>query len=70
MHERNIAQTLYGFLMKTKQKKRNGHACHAIMRKGGAHIETNSMKRQKDRQQTRKQMMAWRDHAPSSLLAA
>ncbi|ARU57768.1 hypothetical protein OLMES_3747 [Oleiphilus messinensis] len=33
--------------MKISSKKRNMHACHPIMRKGGVHEKTNSSKRSK-----------------------
>lgn len=49
--------------MKTRKLQRNGHACHAIMRKGGVHEESKSAKRQKTRKETRALIKAWRDHA-------
>lgn len=53
--------------MKTKKPQRNGHACHAIMRKGGVHEESKSGQRQKARNQTRALAKAWRDHADHSV---
>jgi hypothetical protein len=34
-----------------KQEKRNGHAFHPIMRKGGVHEKSNKAKRKADKQQ-------------------
>ncbi|WP_154650907.1 hypothetical protein [Reinekea blandensis] len=53
--------------MKTKKPQRNGHACHAIMRKGGVHEDSKSGQRQKARKETRALIKAWRDHADHSL---
>lgn len=39
-----------------KQEKRNGHAFHPIMRKGGVHEKTNKAKRKTDRQQMAKKV--------------
>jgi hypothetical protein len=55
--------------MKTKKQQRNGHACHAIMRKGGVHEESKTGKRRKTKNDTQKQIQAWRDHAGSLFLA-
>lgn len=49
--------------MKTKLKKRNGHAFHAIMKKGGVHETPKSSKRRKAKDETRKQIEAWKNHA-------
>ena len=54
--------------MKTKQKKRNGHACHAIMRKGGVHEEAKSSRRRKDKNETKQLVREWQSR--SHLLAA
>lgn len=49
--------------MKSKQKKRNGHACHAIMRKGGSHEKSKSSYRRKAKKETEKLIEAWKNHA-------
>jgi hypothetical protein len=49
--------------MKTKQKKRNGHAFHPIMKKGGVHEESKSSKRRKAKDETKKLAEAWKNHA-------
>lgn len=55
-------------MTKRKKMQRDGNACHPIMRKGGAHTESKSGQRQKNRQQTRELSRAWRDHADLSPL--
>lgn len=42
-----------------KQQRRNGHAFHPIMSKGGAHEKSNKAKRQAARQQTNRQVREW-----------
>lgn len=42
-----------------KQEKRNGHAFHPIMRKGGAHEKSNKAKRRADKQQTNRKVQEW-----------
>ncbi len=39
-----------------KQQRRNGHAFHPIMGKGGVHEKSNKAKRQKARQLTQRQL--------------
>ena len=42
-----------------KQKRRNGHAFHPIMRKGGVHQKSESAKRSATRRATRQQAREW-----------
>ncbi|MEN0037123.1 MAG: hypothetical protein AAGC78_08645 [Cellvibrio sp.] len=42
-----------------KQEKRNGHAFHPIMRKGGVHEKTNKAKRKSERQDTDRKVKDW-----------
>lgn len=42
-----------------KQERRNGHACHPIMRKGGVHEKSQGSKRQAQKRETRKAARAW-----------
>ncbi|ACE83311.1 hypothetical protein [Cellvibrio japonicus] len=51
--------------MKIKEEKRNGHAFHPIMRKGGVHEKSNKAKRRATRQDTVRQSREWRDHSPA-----
>lgn len=55
-------------MMKAKQKKRNGHAFHPIMRKGGVHEVAKSSERRKAKNETQKIAQEWRQRR-SSLLA-
>ena len=56
--------------MKTKQKRKNIHACNPIMRKGGVHEESKSGKRRKAKNETKKLTEAWQNHASFFALAA
>jgi hypothetical protein len=49
--------------MKTKQKKRNGHACHPIMRKGGVHETPKSSERRKEKKETERLVGEWRSRS-------
>jgi len=40
-----------------KQKRRNGHAFHPIMRKGGVHGKSKSALRSAAKQETRRQVL-------------
>lgn len=42
-----------------KQEKRNGHAFHPIMRKGGVHEKTNKAKRKSERQTIDRRIKDW-----------
>ena len=53
--------------MKTKQKKRNGHAFHPIMKKGGVHETAKSAERRKAKDETKKLAKEWLRHSSSSL---
>jgi len=54
--------------MPKKQQRRNGHAFHPIMRKGGPHEKSKSAKRSADKQQTRKKTREWLDRSDYSHL--
>lgn len=45
--------------MPKKQDRRNGHAFHPIMRKGGVHEKTNKAKRAAAKQQTNRKVREW-----------
>lgn len=45
--------------MPKKQDRRNGHAFHPIMRKGGVHEKTNKAKRAAAKQQTNRKVQEW-----------
>lgn len=45
--------------MPRKQDRRNGHAFHPIMRKGGVHEKTNKAKRAAAKQQTNRKVEEW-----------
>lgn len=49
--------------MPTKQVRRNGHAFHPIMRKGGVHEKSKSAKRATDKQQTNRNVREWLDRS-------
>jgi hypothetical protein len=49
--------------MKAKQKKRNGHAFHPIMKKGGVHEKSKTSKRRKAKDETNQIIEAWKNHA-------
>lgn len=46
-----------------KQQRRNGHAFHPIMSKGGAHEKSNKAKRKAARQQTNLRVREWPGHS-------
>lgn len=45
--------------MKKKQEKRNGHAFHPIMSKGGAHEKTEKAKRKADKRDLNRKVQEW-----------
>lgn len=45
--------------MPRKQERRNGHAFHPIMRKGGVHEKSNKAKRAAAKQQTNRKVQEW-----------
>lgn len=45
--------------MGKKQERRNGHAFHPIMRKGGVHEKSNKAKRAAAKQQTNRKVQEW-----------
>lgn len=45
--------------MPRKLEKRNGHAFHPIMRKGGAHEKSNKAKRAAAKRQTNRKVQEW-----------
>ncbi len=45
--------------MAKKQERRNGHAFHPIMRKGGVHEKSNKAKRAAAKQQTNRKIHEW-----------
>ncbi|SMF65854.1 hypothetical protein SAMN02745866_04236 [Alteromonadaceae bacterium Bs31] len=45
--------------MPKRQKPRNFHACHAIMRKGGVHEKTKGAKRAAVKHDTRRKANEW-----------
>lgn len=45
--------------MAIKQVRRNGHACHPIMRKGGVHEKANGAKRAAAKRQTKRTVREW-----------
>lgn len=45
--------------MRKKQEKRNGHACHPIMRKGGVHEKTEKAKRKAAKHQLNRKVHEW-----------
>lgn len=45
--------------MAKRQKPRNFHACHPIMKKGGAHEKSRGAKRAAARRDTRKKVSEW-----------
>lgn len=45
--------------MKSKQPRRNPHAHHPIMRKGGVHKKTNKAERQAAKLQTYQKLREW-----------
>lgn len=49
--------------MPNRQKLRNGHACHPIMRKGGVHEKSHSSKRAADKRETRRKAREWLDRS-------
>lgn len=42
-----------------KQVRRNGHAFHPIMKKGGVHEKSTKAKRQAAKQQTKRKVSEW-----------
>ncbi len=58
--------------MATKQRRRNGHACHPIMRKGGAHEKSKGAKRAAAKRQTASKAREWfsRSSYPTPTFAA
>lgn len=42
-----------------KKERRNGHAFHPIMRKGGVHEKSNKAKRAAAKQQTSRKVQEW-----------
>jgi len=55
--------------MAKKQKRRNGHAFHPIMLKGGVHETPKSAKRRKAKQETLRMAKEWLDHSSHFLFA-
>ena len=53
--------------MPKKQERRNGHAFHPIMKKGGVHEKSEKAKRATAKLQTTKKGKEWQD--PSSLFS-
>lgn len=53
--------------MPKKQERRNGHAFHPIMKKGGVHEKSEKAKRAAAKLQTNKKGKEWQD--PPSLFA-
>ena len=55
--------------MAKRNKPRNLHACHPIMRKGGVHEKSKSAKRTAVKQETRRKASEWlgRSHIQSLL---
>ena len=51
--------------MKTKQKKRNGHAFHPIMKKGGVHETPKSSERRKVKKETERMVREWQSRSLS-----
>jgi hypothetical protein len=45
--------------MKAKQVKRNGHACHPIMKKGGVHEKSTKAKRGEAKRVTSYKVKEW-----------
>jgi len=45
--------------MSKRQKPRNFHACHAIMKKGGVHEKSRGAKRAAAKHTTRQQVREW-----------
>lgn len=56
--------------MPQKQKRRNGHAFHPIMLKGGAHEKSKSAKRRAVKQETLQLAKEWLDRSdlPSTFM--
>lgn len=46
--------------MPTKKPQRNGHACHAIMRKGGVHQPSQKRERQEAKKALSRGLSDWR----------
>lgn len=53
-----------------KQEKRNGHAFHPIMRKGGAHQKSHKAQRRADKQQMSRKVREGFDRPSHSLSVA
>lgn len=53
--------------MAKRDKPRNFHACHPIMRKGGVHEKTKGAKRAAVKRETRRKASEWFDRSYYSL---
>ncbi len=53
--------------MKAKLKKRNGHAFHPIMTKGGVHEKSVGAKRQASKKEWKKEQGEWTNRSPEPL---
>ena len=51
-----------------KQKRRNGHACHPIMKKGGVHEQSKSGKRAAAKRDTQRNLSEWLGRSSTSLV--
>lgn len=49
--------------MPSKLKRRNGHAFHPIMLKGGVHEKSKSAKRRQVKQEVKRQATEWLDRS-------
>ncbi len=49
--------------MPNKHARRNPHACHPIMRKGGVHEKSKGAKRAEAKRDTRRKASAWLGHS-------
>lgn len=65
--ERSHTYKYERYSMQTKQKRRNLHACHPIMKKGGVHEKSKSAKRAAIKRETRKKASEWLDRSSYSL---
>ncbi len=54
--------------MAKRQKNRNFHACHPIMRKGGVHEKSSSAKRAAAKRETRRKAKEWLGCSPCYFL--
>lgn len=54
-----VSQLMIGGFMPKKQERRNGHAFHPIMSKGGVHEKTEKAKRKAAKHEMNRKIQEW-----------